>query len=110
MRFLGRRMQGPQGASWERLSAPRARNPPANFTAVPPAASIFRQHLEFAIILAGEAAAEAARLAKSAVVAAVTSKPRPSRRPIAPSRNPPAARPPPPRAAARRLRSAAGPT
>src|SRR5208337_4986503 len=74
MRFLGRRMQGPQGASWERLSAPRARNPPANFPAVPPAAAIFRQHLEFAIILAGEAAADAARLAKSAVFAAVTSK------------------------------------
>src|SRR5208337_718516 len=27
MRFLGQRMQGPQGASWEGLSAPRARNP-----------------------------------------------------------------------------------
>jgi len=27
MRFLGRRMQGPQAASWEGLSAPRARNP-----------------------------------------------------------------------------------
>jgi hypothetical protein len=47
-----------------------------DFPAVPPAAPIFRQHIELALILAGEAAADAARLAKSAVFAAVTSKSR----------------------------------
>jgi hypothetical protein len=46
---------------------------PANFPAVPLAAPIFRQHLELAMILAGELAADATRLAKSAVFAAVTS-------------------------------------
>jgi len=38
------------------------------------ASAHFRQPLELAIILAGEAAADAARLAESAVFAAVTSK------------------------------------
>jgi len=57
------------------LCSPRSKPAvPANFPAVPPAAAIFRQHLELATILAGGAAADTARLAKSAVFAAVTSK------------------------------------
>src|SRR5208337_3133314 len=67
--------QEPGAPHGEGLMFPR-RKPavPANFPAVPPAAAIFRQHLELAMTLAGEAAADAARLAKSAVFAAVTSK------------------------------------
>jgi hypothetical protein len=42
---------------------------PANFPAVPSAAPDFHQPLELAIIMAGEAAADAARLANSAVFA-----------------------------------------
>src|SRR5208337_1779852 len=68
MRFLGRRIRAAG-----RLMG-RALCPPRSKSAVPPTAPIFRQHLEHAIILAVEAAADAARLAKSAVFAAVTSK------------------------------------
>jgi hypothetical protein len=75
MRFLGRRNPGrraPHGKG--SLLATLETAVPANFPAVSPAAAIFRQHPELAIILAGEAAVDAARLAKSAVFAAVNSK------------------------------------
>src|SRR5271157_6586014 len=75
MRFLARRIRAAGRLMGRALCSPRSKPAvPANFPAVPPAAAIFRQHLELATILAGGAAADTARLAKSAVFAAVTSK------------------------------------
>ena len=75
MRSLGPRMRAAGRLMGRALCSPRSKPAvPANFPAVPPAAAIFCQHVELAMISAGEAAADAASLAKSAVFAAVTSK------------------------------------
>jgi len=75
MRFLGRRTQGLQSASWEGLAAPALETRcSGEFPRCSARSGDFPQRLELAMILAGEAAVEAARLAKSAVFAAVASK------------------------------------
>jgi len=60
-RLAAQAASGRRGLMGRALCSPRSKPAvPANFHAVPPAAAIFCQRLEFAMILAGEAAADAA--------------------------------------------------